>query len=347
MWLIYRGHLKPPLSRLCHSEVQDGVYPKAGPALAGTNPTQGSTRPIIEIVSVRLSDARQWAREQEQLADQGQLSFGKITVTSVGELLELYLSRVVPKKRGAEKETYLIRRLQASRLGPIALSYVSRQQFADYRDQRLRVVTSSTVHREFSVLHHAFEVARNEWGWEISENPISRIHLPRLNPPRERRLEPCEEARLLHACSQARTPWLKPAVELALETTMRRGELLNARYEHLKNGLLSIPITKTGVPRTIPLTPRAMTIIKTLPRSISGYLLPTSANALRLSWDRAKRRAEIEDLHFHDLRHEAISRFFEMGLSIPEVALISGHKDYRMLARYTHLRAEDLAKKLG
>ena len=159
-----------------------------------------------------LKDARQWAREQEQLADQGQLSFGKITVTSVAELLELYLSRVVPKKRGAEKETYLIRRLQASRLGPIALSYVSRQQFADYRDQRLRVVTSSTVHREFSVLHHAFEVARNEWGWEISENPISRIRLPRLNPPRERRLEPGEEARLLRACSEARTPWLQPAV---------------------------------------------------------------------------------------------------------------------------------------
>ena len=90
-----------------------------------------------------------------------------------------------------------------------------------------------------------------------------------------------------------------------------------------------------------------MTIIKALPRSISGYLLPTSANALRLSWDRAKRRAEIEDLHFHDLRHEAISRFFEMELSIPEVALISGHKDYRMLARYTHLRAEDLVGRLG
>jgi len=136
-------------------------------------------------------------------------------------------------------------------------------------------------------------------------------------------------------------------VELAVETAMRRGELLNTRYEHLQNGLLSIPITKTGVPRTIPLTPRALTVIKALPRSISGHFLPTSANALRLSWERAKRRAMIEDLHFHDLRHEAISRFFEMGLSIPEVALISGHKDYRMLARYTHLRAEDLMGKLG
>ncbi len=68
---------------------------------------------------------------------------------------------------------------------------------------------------------------------------------------------------------------------------------------------------------------------------------------MRQAWDRLCRRAAIEDLHFHDLRHEAISRFFERGLSVPEVALISGHRDYRMLFRYTHLRAEDVAKKLG
>ena len=54
------------------------------------------------------------------------------------------------------------------------------------------------------------------------------------------------------------------------------------------------------------------------------------------------KRANVEDLRFHDLRREAISRFFEKGLSIPEVALISGHKDVRMLFRYTHLKAEDI-----
>jgi integrase len=65
-----------------------------------------------------------------------------------------------------------------------------------------------------------------------------------------------------------------------------------------------------------------------------------------LAWERVKRRAGVVDLRFHDLRHEAISRFFELGLSVPEVALISGHKDSRMLFRYTHLRATDVAKKL-
>ena len=148
-------------------------------------------------------------------------------------------------------------------------------------------------------------------------------------------------------------------MELALETAMRRGELLNARYEHLQKSLLSIPITKTGIPRTIPLTPRALTVIRALPRSISGHFLPTSANALRLSWERAKRRAMLEDLHFHDLRHEAISRFFEMGLPSlgrewyelwsckNRATPISDHEDLSMLMRYTHLRAEDLVGRLS
>ena len=74
---------------------------------------------------------------------------------------------------------------------------------------------------------------------------------------------------------------------------------------------------------------------------------PINDNAFRLAWDRLKRRAGLRDLRFHDMRHEAISRFFEQGLNIAEVALISGHKDPRMLFRYTHLKAKDVLKKLG
>ena len=74
---------------------------------------------------------------------------------------------------------------------------------------------------------------------------------------------------------------------------------------------------------------------------------PVNANAFRLAWERLRKRADLCDLRFHDLRHEAISRFFEMELNIPEVAVISGHKDARMLFRYTHLRAENIIVKLG
>ena len=122
---------------------------------------------------------------------------------------------------------------------------------------------------------------------------------------------------------------------------MRRGEILNIKQEHINEQTLLIPVTRNGHPRTIPLTKRALYILEN-----TQLPFPMSANAVRLAWDRLKKKGNIKDLHFHDLRHEAISRLFEKGLSIPEVALISGHKDVRMLFRYTHLKAEDILRKL-
>ena len=85
-------------------------------------------------------------------------------------------------------------------------------------------------------------------------------------------------------------------------------------------------------------------MLKDLPQTDTSVMAITG-NAIRLAWERLKKKAEVTDLRFHDLRHEAISRFFEMGLSVPEVALISGHRDPRMLFRYTHLKAEEVGKK--
>jgi integrase len=80
-------------------------------------------------------------------------------------------------------------------------------------------------------------------------------------------------------------------------------------------------------------------------KSNGERVFQTTIEAFKKCWKRAVGRAGIKNLHFHDLRHEAISRFFEMGLTVPEVALISGHKDVRMLFRYTHLKSSDLALK--
>ena len=105
--------------------------------------------------------------------------------------------------------------------------------------------------------------------------------------------------------------------------------------------------TKNGTPRDVPLSTTAKSILTDLPRDISGFVFPIHFEALKGLWRRAIRRAGIEGLHFHDLRHEATSRFFEKGLNVMEVATITGHKDLRMLQRYTHLKAENLARKLG
>ena len=109
---------------------------------------------------------------------------------------------------------------------------------------------------------------------------------------------------------------------------------------------MHIPVTKNGHPRTIPLTPKAVEIIESQRGVDLERVFPITSNAVKLVWHRLIGRSGVKDLHFHDLRHEAISRFFERGLSVSEVALISGHRDYRMLFRYTHLGAGDIVGKL-
>jgi integrase len=128
---------------------------------------------------------------------------------------------------------------------------------------------------------------------------------------------------------------------------MRRSELLSMRWEDvdvLRRTVL-LRTTKNGRPRTVPLSMRALEIIQDMPR-VGDRVFVVSANAVRLAWERLRRRAGISGLRFHDLRHEAISRFFEKGLNMPEVATISGHRDPRMLMRYTHPRPEMIALKL-
>lgn len=127
---------------------------------------------------------------------------------------------------------------------------------------------------------------------------------------------------------------------------MRRSEMLRLRWEDvdLVRGIASLMETKNGEDRFVPLTTTAIELLKDVPiRSVRVF--PITADCLRLAWVRAKKKSNIENFRFHDLRHELVSRYFEMGLSVPEVVLISGHKDVRQLLRYTHLKAENLITK--
>ena len=144
--------------------------------------------------------------------------------------------------------------------------------------------------------------------------------------------------------------WLLPLVQLALETAMRQGELLRLHWEYidLNRGTAHLPDTKNGEARTVPLSSTAIAVLRALPRALHGDVFRgVTTEAVKRSYMRAIRRAGSKDLRFHDLRHEATTRLFEKGLNIMEVASITGHKDLRMLRRYTHLKAEDLARKLG
>ena len=294
--------------------------------------------------------AEQWARAIEVEIDKGVfVSRAEAESTTLKELLERYLAEVTPLKKSAASETNRARAL--IRL-PLARRYVAGIRGVDiarYRDERLRKVTPSTVKRDLVLLGHVFEVARKEWGIHV-HNPVRDIKLPADGRPRDRRLQAGEETRLIAACRKARNPSLLLIVKLALETAMRQGELTSLRWEHidLNRRTAHLPDTKNGESRTVPLSTTAVQVLRTLPRSLHGQVSPgVTTEAIKRAYIRAVRRAGIEDLRFHDLRHEATTRLFEKGLNIMEVASITGHKDLRMLRRYTHLKAEDLARKLG
>jgi integrase len=158
-----------------------------------------------------------------------------------------------------------------------------------------------------------------------------------------------DAAKLAEGLLKTRNRLLADVIRFAVATGMRRGELLAMRWRDfdLNTKLVYLPLTKNGESRTVPLSPEALgVLLRQMRIEHEERIFPVSANAIRLAWERLKRRAKIEDLRFHDLRHEAISRFFEQGLTVPEVSLISGHKDIRMLFRYTHLRPEKIAEKL-
>lgn len=169
----------------------------------------------------------------------------------------------------------------------------------------------------------------------------------------DRRLELDEWKAFERECKKSRNPWLWPAVQLAVETAMRQGELLSLTWKQIdKKRCLAMLVDpdkiKNEEPRAVPLSPAAMQVIESLPVSTTGLVLPVERMTLYHAFGYACDRAKIKDFTFHDLRHEALSRLAERGdFSVIEMAAVSGHKTLQMLKRYTHLQAEKLAKKLA
>lgn len=305
-------------------------------------------RPVSKSFLTR-ADALAWARNAEARADRGELAAVQSDLQTVGDLLCRYETQIASKKRAYSAERYMLSLMLRDPLAAEPLATIRAGVIAEWRDRRLARVGAGTFLRHLTVLRHVFEVARKEWGVPIPVNPTVDVRKPKAPLARNRRLRPDEETALFGACGGCLNPLIEPTIRLALFTGMRRGELLSARWQNFdpEKRTLLIPMTKNGHPRKVPLDTAALAVIHRLRRGEDDRLLPVSDEAVKLAWKRLIKRAGIVDLHFHDLRHEAISRFFERGLTVPEVALISGHRDVRMLFRYTHLKAEDVAARLA
>jgi integrase len=295
--------------------------------------------------------AQQWARSVESEIDKGIVVDRRpATRTSLAEILERYRREVTPTKRGAADENLRLKAMAQRPFARIRMSALTSSHVAKYRDERLKVVSGATINREFSVLSHAIDTARREWDVYLPVNPCTLVRRPPQGRPRNRRLQGDEEQRLLAVCRGARNAWLGHFVALAIETGMRRSELLSLQWSNvdLERRTALLPVTKNGESRGVPLSTRAIATLRGLPASSNGRVFgELTVDALKQSFNRAVRRAGIAGLRFHDLRHEATSRFFEKGLNVMEVASVTGHKTLQMLKRYTHLSATDLAARLG
>ncbi|MDA8230634.1 MAG: site-specific integrase [Magnetospirillum sp.] len=304
------------------------------------------------------ADAEEWAAELERKIRRNEhLDSKEAEETTLGAALDRYLVEAIPGKKGETQDRRRIAAWKRDDLSKKPLAKIKGTDLATWRDKRLAAgVSGGTVRRDLVILSHLFNLARKEWGMAGLANPVENIRQPSPGRARDRRLNTSpdkdgktEEVRLLAACEASANPWLAPMVKLALATAMRQSELLALRWENidLRRKVAHLDDTKNGERRDVPLSSVAVAVLGALPRSVNGRVLPVSVGRLNIQWRKAVAAAGLKDFHFHDLRHEATSRLFEKGLNPMEAASVTGHKTLAMLKRYTHLRAEDLAAKLG
>jgi integrase len=327
------------------------------------------------IKTFRLKrDAEDWARTTED-----EMVRGMFVKRAPSERLTFeaatkrYLAEVTPTKRPFTQQGEKRRSVPlVAHFGKYALAGITPELVAAYRDKRLagedrpkdakpQPRAANTVRLELALLGHLFTIAIKEWGVGLATNPVLNIRRPAPAPGRNRRLSATEETRLLAAVDSHSNPMLRWIVRIAIETGMRSSEISTLRQAQvdLRRRIVNLLETKNTLPRTVPLTLAATKLFREAlanpvrPKDCElvffgepgkdGQRRPYNFNKI---WLELKRSVGCGDFRFHDLRHEAVSRLVEAGLSDQEVSAISGHKSMQMLKRYTHLRAEDLVAKL-
>ena len=282
---------------------------------------------------------------------------------SVGAAIDRYVSEVSPTKRSTttKREAGVVKILK-ERLAQYSLVSLTPAVISDYRDKRLKEgLSANSVRLELALLSHLYTTALREWRLGLTHNPVLLVRKPSPPRGRERRLHNDEAAKLLAECDKHSNPMLGWIVRTALETGMRTGEIVSLRTNQVDftRRVVRLSETKNGTARTVPLTLEAVRVLKA---ALANPLRPKNCDLIYFGeprkdgtrrpywfakqWSVVKEKLGLTDLHFHDLRHEAVSRLVEAGLSDQEVSAISGHKSMQMLKRYTHLRAEDLVDKL-
>lgn len=298
--------------------------------------------------SFRLkADAEGWSRKIESEQERAVWHDGtEAEETSLAECLDRYVREHVPRLSDPARERSHVDALRALPFTRHAMARVRSADVAAARDAWLaKGHAAATIVRRLAVLSRVFNVARHEWGMETIPNPVELVKKPRVRNARSRRVS-TEEIDAI--CAVTESVELAAYVRLAVETAMRRGELCKLRWEHVNlpacEAYLPHRIPKNRHPRGVPLTPTTVALLQSLPRRPDGRVLGLRPDSVTQAFERARDRVGLTDLTFHDLRHEATSRLAEK-LEAHELASWIGHRDLKMVLRYYHPRAADLARK--
>jgi len=283
----------------------------------------------------------------------------------LNDALDRYLREVTPTKKAFTQRGEISKAKQLkAELGKYSLAAITPDLVAEYRDKRLEEgKKNNTVRLELALLGHLFTVAIQEWRIGLVYNPVASIRKPSPGKGRDRRLSAEEETKLMDAVNKYSNPMLGWIVRAALATGMRSTEVVTLRRSQvdLQDGVIRLTETKNGSSRTVPLSPEAMKVfaeaLENPVRPIDCELLffgepgrdkkTRSPYAFNKIFGKIKSDLGFADLHFHDLRHENISRLVKAGFSVPKIASISGHKSAQMIMHYDHQRAADLVDDLA
>jgi integrase len=246
------------------------------------------------------------------------------------------------RRRAKRQKTFqLIREIGATTCAALTTSKL-RELATTMRAEGL---SESTVQKEVALLKAAFNVASREWGWRGFINPAIGI---RLGQSRHRfvRLTPEEEQRLVDALAACDQPEFWPLAELAITSTMRRGSLLAMEWRNVSLENREVHVWAKGREVTLPLSARAVELLRRVPRNDTGRVFTMSANAVKMAWARVRRRALLPHLRFADLRHLGATFYAKAGLNPHQLRLVLGHTTTKMAEVYVNLVNSDVVAAL-
>lgn len=289
-------------------------------------------------------EAKDWAARQEYLILNGEQI---ASAALFGDVLDRYAREVSIGKRGARWEQLRIDLLRRDAVAQIQIGKLTAADLADWRDRRLKAVSAGTVRREMVLLGAVLTQARKEWGL-ISVSPMTDVRRPKEPEARDRRPSEDELSRLAHVAGADlanATARAYHAFLFAIETGMRAGEIVGLTWDcvDLDKRVVHLSRTKNGTARDVPLSSEALRLLGGLPRMPTVFGL--RSDQLDALWRKIRAKAGIEDLHFHDSRHEAVTRL-SRKLDVLSLARMIGHRDIRQLMTYYNESAADIARRL-